>query len=133
MFQLKRFLLERSEKCSQTAALARYMVRSRGHHLNWAAHYVTAEFANLLIVLGNMYLTDVFLAYEFSSFGPKVLSLVEKDHSLRSDPMTKVFPRITKCNFNRVGPSGGIQRFDALCVLSSNILNEKIFTFLWFW
>lgn len=31
------------------------------------------------------------------------------------------------------GPSGGIQKFDAFCVLPVNILNEKVFIFLWFW
>jgi hypothetical protein len=31
------------------------------------------------------------------------------------------------------GPSGTVQRFDAYCVLPVNILNEKLFIFLWFW
>lgn len=28
---------------------------------------------------------------------------------------------------------GTIQRHDALCILALNIINEKIYTFLWFW
>ncbi len=35
--------------------------------------------------------------------------------------------------FHKYGGSGTIQRFDALCVLGMNILNEKIYIFLWFW
>lgn len=31
------------------------------------------------------------------------------------------------------GPSGTIQQYDALCILPVNILNEKVFIFLWFW
>jgi hypothetical protein len=31
------------------------------------------------------------------------------------------------------GPSGTIQKYDALCILPVNILNEKVFIFLWFW
>lgn len=45
----------------------------------------------------------------------------------------QVFPKITKCLFKAYGPSGTVQEFDAFCVLPVNILNEKIFIFLWFW
>jgi innexin len=31
------------------------------------------------------------------------------------------------------GPSGGLQVFDGLCFLSQNNINEKVFTFLYFW
>lgn len=51
----------------------------------------------------------------------------------RTDPMISVFPRVTKCTFHKFGPSGSIQTHDALCILALNILNEKIFIFLWFW
>ena len=40
---------------------------------------------------------------------------------------------MTKCTFHKYGGSGTIQKFDALCVLSMNIVNEKIYIFLWFW
>ena len=36
----------------------------------------------------------------------------------RVDPMSKVFPRMTKCNFHKYGGSGTIEVIDALCVLS---------------
>ena len=45
----------------------------------------------------------------------------------RIDPMSRIFPKMTKCIFHKYGGSGTIQRFDALCVLSMNILNEKIY------
>lgn len=47
--------------------------------------------------------------------------------------MIEVFPRVTKCTFHKFGASGTIQKLDALCVLALNILNEKIYIFLWFW
>jgi hypothetical protein len=40
---------------------------------------------------------------------------------------------MTKCHFNIYGGSGTIQKFDALCVLGMNIINEKTYAFLWFW
>jgi hypothetical protein len=64
-----------------------------------------------------MYITDLFLGKEFSTYGPKVLEFLEQDPEDRVDPMSRVFPKVTKCNINTYGPSGSIQRFDALCIL----------------
>lgn len=44
-----------------------------------------------------------------------------------------MFPRMTKCTFMKYGSSGTIQKHDALCVLALNIINEKVYIFLWFW
>ena len=49
------------------------------------------------------------------------------------DPLSRVFPKMTKCDFLMYGPSGTLQNVDALCVLGVNALNEKIFLALWFW
>jgi len=45
----------------------------------------------------------------------------------------QIFPKTAKCTFKSYGPSGTIQTYDAFCVLPVNIINEKIFIFLWFW
>jgi len=47
--------------------------------------------------------------------------------------MDKMFPKITKCTFHKYGPTGTIEKHDGLCVLPLNIINEKIYIFLWFW
>lgn len=49
------------------------------------------------------------------------------------DPMTYIFPRMTKCTYFDFGSSGDVQRHDALCLLPLNIVNEKIYIALWFW
>ena len=113
--------------------VARYIIKSRGNHGLWGLVYVFCEFMNLLVVLGTMYVTDRFLGFEFSNYGPRVVQFLEQDPETRLDPMATVFPRMTKCLLRVYGPSGSIQRFDALCLLPLNIVNEKIFTFLWFW
>merc|ERR1719362_1701450 len=51
----------------------------------------------------------------------------------RLDPMAKVFPKVSKCTFHKYGPSGTIVNHDGLCILPINIINEKIYIFLWFW
>ena len=55
------------------------------------------------------------------------------DPSDRDDPMNMVFPKVAKCTFTKSGPTGTIQTFDGLCVLPINIINEKIYLFMWFW
>ena len=49
------------------------------------------------------------------------------------DPMTYIFPRMTKCTYFDFGSSGDVQKHDALCLLPLNIINEKIYIALWFW
>jgi len=73
------------------------------------------------------------LGYEFTTYGSQVLAFTEEDPYNRIDPMAKVFPKVTKCTFNKYGPSGNIVPYDGLCVLPLNIVNEKIYVFLWFW
>lgn len=81
----------------------------------------------------NIFMTDKFLGGAFLDYGTEVISFSNMNQENRTDPMVAVFPRVTKCTFHKFGPSGSIQKHDALCVLALNILNEKIYIFLWFW
>lgn len=40
---------------------------------------------------------------------------------------------MTKCTFHKFGTSGEVEKHDALCLLPLNIVNEKVYIFLWFW
>ena len=84
--------------------------------------------------LANPWATKSFLiAGEFSRYGSDLLSMSELPPEEREDPMSRVFPKMTKCTFHKFGPSGTVEKFDGLCVLPLNIINEKIYLFLWFW
>ncbi|KFM65493.1 Innexin inx2, partial [Stegodyphus mimosarum] len=113
--------------------LVEYLTENMGNHTLYAAEYFICEVLNLVNVVGQMYLMDKFLGGEFSSYGHKVFQFTEWDYSVRYDPMIHVFPRLTKCTFHRYGSSGDVQRHDAMCILPINIINEKIYVFLWFW
>ena len=95
--------------------------------------FVFCELLNLVNVFLQIYFTDVFLGYQFTKYGREVFAVSEEDLNARADPMHKVFPKVAKCQFNKYGPSGSIQTHDALCVLPLNIINEKIYIFLYFW
>ena len=40
---------------------------------------------------------------------------------------------MTQCTMKSGGPSGSMEKLEALCVLPLNILNEKIYYALWWW
>jgi hypothetical protein len=84
------------------------------------------EAACLAVVVGELVLTDRFLAGAFRGLGAEWLAEGR-------EPLARAFPKVTKCDFRMYGPSGGLQTVDALCVLGINALNEKIFLALWFW
>ena len=88
---------------------------------------------NFVHVIGQIYIIDSFVGGEFTTYGLDVLNYTEMEHEDRPDPMHVVFPKMAKCTFFKYGPSGTIQKHDGLCVLPVNIINEKIFIFLWFW
>lgn len=44
-----------------------------------------------------------------------------------------VFPKQAKCKMFIFGPSQSVVQLDALCILPHNVINEKIFVFLYMW
>eukprot|EP00092_Neocalanus_flemingeri_P013786 GFUD01014871.1.p1 GENE.GFUD01014871.1~~GFUD01014871.1.p1 ORF type:complete len:406 (+),score=119.28 GFUD01014871.1:84-1301(+) len=116
--------------------LAKYMkerLRDQYDHKMWAAKFYFCEFLNFVNIVFQICLTDRFLGWSFSNYGLAAAGWSSIEAEDRVDPMSKVFPRMTKCRFDKFGGSGTIQNFDALCVLGMNIINEKIYVFLWFW
>ena len=87
----------------------------------------------LNLVTGQMFLMDRFFEGAFFTFGLEVIAFAERDQEDRLDPMVYIFPRMTKCTFHKFGTSGNIEKHDALCILPLNIVNEKIYIFIWFW
>ena len=47
--------------------------------------------------------------------------------------MCKAFPTEVSCELPNVGAAGGEQNHNGLCVLSQNIINEKMYLAIWFW
>jgi len=88
---------------------------------------------NLLNVIGQIFLIDQFLDGEFTTYGFDAFKFLDVDPDQRYDPLARVFPKVTKCTFHKYGPSGTVQKFEGICVLPVNILNEKIYFILWFW
>lgn len=93
--------------------------------------YFFMKFCYLLNALGQLYLMQRFLGFNstHSLFGWSVLRNITQGHDWE---VTQVFPRVTFC-YTRVKHTAGTNAVTAQCVLPVNMLNEKIYIFLWFW
>jgi hypothetical protein len=150
---LNKVILKADKKKEKCDKLVGHLIERRGQHNAYAFRYFICEVLNFfnviiqmvfnLIDLGSLqYAFNVssskifinwFLGGEFSKYGINVLNYIDKDPNGSEDPMARVFPKLTKCTFRQYGPSGDIKRFDNLCLLPQNILNEKVYIILWFW
>ncbi|XP_037934983.1 innexin inx7-like [Teleopsis dalmanni] len=110
--------------------IRRTMIDRMRLNQSWGAHLVMAEVLNLLNVILQIYLTNMFLGGAFYTLGFAVLRERWTD---KMDVLDVVFPKVTKCHFQKFGPSGSLQLHDTLCVMALNIINEKIYAILWFW
>ena len=102
-------------------------------HQIWAMKFFACECLNFINVVVQIIATDKFMGGQFSTYGTEVLNFPSQEAETRVDPMSRIFPRMTKCTFHKYGGSATIQVIDSLCVLGMNIVNEKIYIFLWFW
>lgn len=110
-----------------------YSSKKTREHEIWAAKFFFCELLNFVNIMAQIFITDSFLGGEFMQYGTEVFNFPYMEPEDRVDPMSRVFPRMTKCIFYKYGGSGTIQRIDSMCVLSMNILNEKIYIYLWVW
>ncbi|XP_063696774.1 innexin shaking-B [Culicoides brevitarsis] len=121
------------EKKQKKKLLLDYLWENLMYHNWWAYRYYICETLSLVNVVGQMFLMNKFFDGEFWTFGFDVISHMEADQEDRMDPMIYIFPRMTKCTFYKYGVSGEVERHDAICILPLNVVNEKIYIFLWFW
>lgn len=121
------------DRTNRQNRLVQYLIDTLHMHNSYSFGYFLCEALNFINVVGNIFFLDTFLGGAFLTYGTEVVKFSNLNQEQRNDPMIEVFPRITKCTFHKFGSSGSIQSHDAMCVLALNILNEKIFIFLWFW
>lgn len=124
MDNLFKCVYDKKEMAKHQKSLVEYMYQHRGKHTAYAFRFFLCEVLNVIL---QMVFINWFLGGKFWRFGIDVMA------GTRPDPMVKIFPRLTKCQFSKFGPSGDVQKHDQLCILPLNIINEKIYIFLWFY
>jgi len=89
------------------------------------------EFLYYVHLIMQIWFVQIFLGGQFLRLGWDWL--IYSHNNNYQDPLIRIFPRMTKCLFHKYGYSGSIESHDALCFLTLNIVNEKIYVVLWFW
>ncbi|OTF74834.1 innexin-like protein [Euroglyphus maynei] len=91
------------------------------------ANYVVTSFGS----------NDRYMWGRYLTYGIDAIQTFWYRHNDSSDrnlnPINMIFPRMTKCEYRRYGPSGSSEIIDSLCMLPMNIFNDKFFLFTWFW
>ncbi|XP_043229493.1 innexin shaking-B-like [Amphibalanus amphitrite] len=121
------------EKKQKKKMLLDYLQVNLRHHNYWFYKYFFCELLALANTVGQIFLMNRFFDGAFMTLGLDVIAYSDKDPDERIDPLIWVFPRMTKCTFRKYGPSSSIDVMDVLCILPLNIVNEKVYVFLWFW
>lgn len=121
-------IIEDEIKEKRIATLVWFIKHNWNQQNAYVFYFAFCELLNFLNVIGQMYLMNVFLNGDFLNYG---INMIMETDGISS--MERIFPKMTKCTFYQYGPSGSIKKHDGLCVLAVNIINEKIYFFLWFW
>jgi len=121
---------------------SRLLVNYREHVHNkfnkYAFGFFFCEFLNIFILVGQILFIHAFLNYKYLDYGLQVyryymLPIEEREYLLAYNPMCEVFPKVASCSYQRYGRGGGQETKNAICILSLNIINDKVFVILWFW
>ncbi|XP_022182075.1 innexin inx2-like [Myzus persicae] len=131
--ELKVVMADREQKSNSIRQLVDYFVVNLHTHNLYAMWFFICELLNFVNVVSQMLFLNYFFEGEFRTYGLDVFRFTIMDPRERGDPMSRIFPKVTKCTFEKYGTSGSIQKLDGLCLLPLNVVNEKIYVFLWFW
>ena len=100
--------------------------------------FLVCEALNIVALTVNFISADHFLGGKFKTYGVDVVNYYSVHYHVRKllhtiNPMCDVFPTKVSCDVSTVGAGSGSQTNNGLCILSQNIINEKIYLVLWFW
>ncbi|KAL3191565.1 hypothetical protein MRX96_059664 [Rhipicephalus microplus] len=121
---------DRAELRSQ---MVDFLVVNMNRNRCYLVKYFLCELLSLVNVVAQTFLTDYVLGGEFLTYGWDLVRWHRGEGREFVSPAVVAFPRITMCTFLKYGQSGTIENREAICVLPLNIVNEKLFAFLWFW
>jgi len=119
-----------------------YYKKLKGQNNYYYYVFLFCQLLNIAMLALNWWATDTFLGGNFHSYGSDVYdyysySKSERTEKLKTgelfDPMCNAFPTKVGCDLKLGSTSGSGSTTNGFCILSQNIVNQKIYLFLWFW
>jgi len=109
--------------------VAKFVVRHNNtrSHVKYAFSFMMCQHLNILNVILNFFLIQIFLNWKFTTLGYDWWMTSERK------VLTDVFPRMTMCEWWQYGSGGEKEKTNFLCLLATNRITEIIFVFYWFW
>uniref|UniRef100_A0A336MPK5 Innexin n=1 Tax=Culicoides sonorensis TaxID=179676 RepID=A0A336MPK5_CULSO len=128
-------LFEKNWTTERRAEIVGYFVWSgiRSTHMLYALKYFICQVILFIVSIINIWFIEIIFSGFWTKYYHAVAALYPFDYDTYVEQTAKIFPRMAKCEFINYGASGSLQKLDALCLLPLNMVNEKIFTFLFFW
>ena len=134
---MRRELLDDEKIRSRARKITALYKPGASWHRRYTITFFLCEALNLGVTFAVWFITDYFLVGRFKQYGHDFhtyfYGLVIDGPDEPLNPMESVFPKVSKCTFHKFGYSGTQEKIDGLCVLPLNIINEKVYYFLWFW
>lgn len=96
------------------------------------SRYFVVKLLYLVNAVGQLFLIQAFLGFNnhFPYFGTNFFRYIIFGTEFDSK---NYFPKVVFCHVRGILHAGTTNNYIAQCVLPVNMLNEKIYTFLWFW
>jgi len=95
--------------------------------------FLICEVLNLFIGIANFCVMDWFLKGKFATYGTDAINYF-MDSESKFNPMCSVFPTLVSCEYyTGAAVKNAMDTKNHICMLSQNIINEKIYLILWFW
>lgn len=116
-----------------TKPLVEYFSMHLRSHDGYAFKYYICELLYLANIVLQIFCMNKFFGEDFQYYGINVLFHQRLAANDTVNPMERVFPTMTKCIYEKYGPSGTLESRDGICVMVQNSVNSKLYVFLWFW
>lgn len=104
MEDLNKVILKQDKRLTRSIAVTDFLKQRHFDLQSYAKRFFYCEILNLLNIILQIYITDVFLKGQFIRYGWDMMFARTRE----ADPTNKVFPKLGKCTFRRFGASGTI-------------------------